>query len=489
MEHLLGMIEGFRVQDFFDIVIITTLIYVILIWFKDTASRFVFAGISLLGLVYILARVFHLYLTSLVLQGFFTILLIALVVIFQEDIRRFFERLATLGSLRTTRKNSGEKRWPVDVDVIIESVAEFAAKRVGAIIILQGRDPLERHLKGGYDLDGKLTQPILASIFDPHSSGHDGAVIIHDNRVTKFGCHLPLSHDTEKFGKYGLRHTAALGLSERCDALCIVVSEERGTISMVQDGKMVVSRKPSDLSSMIRAFYEREEMLGNKRQNPHWARRNTLEKAVAVMLALGLWFSFGYQKESIQRDFVVPIEYRKISQEWEVEENLHKEVTVTLMGPVQAFNLLDPATLKVSVDLSNLAEGKQEIPLTSDMVRIPSNLSLMRIKPERIRLSAYRLYAYNAPVHVRTTGSLQKGFTLKRVAAVPETFAVLAPDSTIKRKLPIQTEEIDLSQIKDNISMDAKVLLPQDVRLKSGQQLPSVKVVVEVEKKAEENTT
>ncbi|HPW69635.1 MAG: diadenylate cyclase [Desulfomonilia bacterium] len=489
MEHLLGMIEGFRVQDLFDIVIITTLIYVILIWFKDTASRFVFAGISLLGLVYILARVFHLYLTSLVLQGFFTILLIALVVIFQEDIRRFFERLATLGSLRTTRKNSGEKRWPVDVDVIIESVAEFAAKRVGAIIILQGRDPLERHLKGGYDLDGKLTQPILASIFDPHSSGHDGAVIIHDNRVTKFGCHLPLSHDTEKFGKYGLRHTAALGLSERCDALCIVVSEERGTISMVQDGKMVVSRKPSDLSSMIRAFYEREEMLGNKRQNPHWARRNTLEKAVAVMLALGLWFSFGYQKESIQRDFVVPIEYRKISQEWEVEENLHKEVTVTLMGPVQAFNLLDPATLKVSVDLSNLAEGKQEIPLTSDMVRIPSNLSLMRIKPERIRLSAYRLYAYNAPVHVRTTGSLQKGFTLKRVAAVPETFAVLAPDSTIKRKLPIQTEEIDLSQIKDSISMDAKVLLPQDVRLKSGQQLPSVKVVVEVEKKAEENTT
>lgn len=488
MEHLLGMVEGFRVQDFFDIVIITTLIYAILIWFKDTASRFVFAGISLLGLVYILARVFHLYLTSLVLQGFFTILLIALVVIFQEDIRRFFERLATLGSLRTARKNSGERRWPVDVDVLIESVAEFAAKRVGAIIVLQGRDPLERHLKGGYDLDGKLTQPLLASIFDPHSSGHDGAVIVHDNRVTKFGCHLPLSHDTEKFGKYGLRHTAALGLSERCDALCIVVSEERGTISVFQDGKMVVSRKPSDLSSMIRAFYEREEMLGNKRQNSHWVRRNTLEKAVAVMLALGLWFSFGYQKESIQRDFVVPIEYRKISQEWEVEENLHKEVTVTLMGPVQAFNLLDPATLKVSVDLSSLAEGKQEIPLTSDMVRIPSNLSLMRIKPERIRLSAYRLYAYNAPVHVRTTGSLQKGYTLKRVAAVPETFAVLAPNSTIKRKIPIQTEEIDLSQIRENISMDARVLLPHDVRLKSGQ-LPSVKVVVEVEKKGEENST
>lgn len=488
MRLLFGMLEGFRIQDLFDILIISTLIYVILIWFKNTASRFVFAGISLLGVVYILARVFHLYLTSLVLQGFFTILLIALVVIFQEDIRRFFERLATWGTLRKTRKENKEKKFPVDVDVLIESVAELAAKKVGAIIILQGRDPLERHLKGGYDLDGKITQPLLASIFDPHSIGHDGAVVIQDNRVVKFGCHLPLSHDIDKFGKYGLRHTAALGLSERCDALCIVVSEERGTISMVQDGKMMISRKPSDLSSMIRTFFEKEEMNGNTRPNSHWVRRNTLEKAVAVMLALGLWFAFGYQKESIQRDFVVPIEYRKISQEWEVEENRHKEVTLTLMGPIQAFNLLDPSTLKISVDLSNLVEGKQEIPLVNSMVRIPSNLSLMRIKPDKIRISSYRLYSYNAPVHVKTSGSLQKGYSLKRVTSVPEAISVLAPNSVIRKKIPVQTETVDLSEIQETTSLDMRVVLPQDVRFKTGQ-MPWVKVVVEVEKNTDEKQT
>lgn len=485
MRHFFAMLQEFRIQDFFDIFIISTLIYVTLIWFKDTASRFVFAGISLLGMVYILARVFHLYLTSLVLQGFFTILLIALVVIFQEDIRRFFERLATLGAIRKSRRNTGEKNWPVDVDVIIESVAEFAAKRVGAIIILQGRDPLERHLKGGFDLDGRLSQPLLASIFDPHSNGHDGAVIIHDNRVVKFGCHLPLSHDTEKFGKFGLRHTAALGLTERCDALCIVVSEERGTISVVQDGKMVVSRKPSDLSSMIRVFYERESTSGKSLPKSHWVRKNTLEKAVAVMLALGLWFAFGYQKESIQRDFVVPIEYRKISQEWEIEENRHKEVTLTLMGPVQAFNLLDPASLKVSVDLSNLAEGIQELSLTSDMVRIPSNLSLMRVKPEKIRISAYRLHSYNVPVSVKTSGSLQKGYSLKKVSVAPETLSVLAPNSAIKKKVTVRTEDVDLSNIQDTTTLDAKVILPQDLRLKAGQ-TPTVKVMVEVVKDGEE---
>ena len=488
MSQFFGMLEGFRVQDFFDILIISTLIYVILIWFKNTASRFVFAGISLLGVVYILARVFHLYLTSLVLQGFFTILLIALVVIFQEDIRRFFERLATWGTLRKSRKENKARKFPVDVDVIIESVAEFATKKVGAIIVLQGRDPLERHLKGGYDLDGTITQPLLASIFDPHSIGHDGAVVIQGNRVIKFGCHLPLSHDADKFGKYGLRHTAALGLSERCDALCIVVSEERGTISVVQDGKMMVSRKPSDLSLIIKTFYEREELSGNTTPNSHWVRRNTLEKAVAVMLALGLWFAFGYQKESIQRDFVVPIEYRKISQEWEVEENRHKEVTVTLMGPIQAFNLLDPSTLKISVDLSNLVEGKQEIPLVRDMVRIPSNLSLMRINPDRIRISAYRLYTYNAPVHVNTIGSLRKGYSLKRISSVHETISVLAPNSAIRRKVAIQTETVDLSQIQETTSLDMRVVLPQDVRFKTGQ-MPWVKVMVEVEKNDGEKET
>jgi DNA integrity scanning protein DisA with diadenylate cyclase activity len=167
MNSLFDLLSSFRVQDLFDILIISTLIYVVLIWFKDTASRFVFAGISLLGVVYILARVFHLYLTSLVLQGFFTILFIALVVIFQEDIRRFFERLATWGALRKSRKVSGDRKWPVDIDVLIESIADLAVRRVGAIIVLQGIDPLERHIKGGYELGGRLSQPFWRASSTP----------------------------------------------------------------------------------------------------------------------------------------------------------------------------------------------------------------------------------------------------------------------------------------------------------------------------------
>ena len=105
------------------------------------------------------------------------------------------------------------------------------------MIVLQGNDPLERHINGGTNLDGIVSEPLLESLFDPHSIGHDGAVIIDGNRVTKFGCHLPLSMNTSKYENIGLRHTAALGLAERSDAICIVVSEERGTISLAYHGK------------------------------------------------------------------------------------------------------------------------------------------------------------------------------------------------------------------------------------------------------------
>jgi diadenylate cyclase len=481
MFNLFAIIEAFRVQDLFDILIISTLIYVVLIWFKDTASRFVFAGISLLGVVYIFARLFHLYLTSLVLQGFFAILLIALVVIFQEDIRRFFERLAVWGSLRKSKKDTSERKWPLDIEVLIESVSDLAARKIGAIIVIQGRDLLERHLKGGYELDGKLSQPLLASIFDPHSIGHDGAVIIEDSKVARFGCHLPLSLDTSKFGKFGLRHTAAIGLSERSDVLCIVVSEERGFISVVHDGRMIITKNPTELSAAVKDYFEHEEMAGSTRLGSGWLKKNTTEKGIALLLAFCLWFAFGLQKESVQRDYVVPIEFRNVSPDWEIEENRHREVTLTLTGPDQAFDLLDPSYLKVSVSLSNLVEGRQDVALSEDMVKIPSNLSLVRINPENIRVTANRYFPTSIPIQVRISGELPDGYALKGITAFPSSLQVMATRTFIRRKAMLGTETVDLSHINDNTTLETRILLPPDVHLKYGQS-PWVRVVVRVSK-------
>ncbi|MEQ8151854.1 MAG: diadenylate cyclase, partial [Smithellaceae bacterium] len=230
------LIKNVRIQDILDIVIITLMIFGLLTWFKTRASRFVLIGIIFSGGVYVAARFFQLYLTTLVLQGFFAILLFVLVVIFQEDLRGFFERLAMLGNIH--KKLQPLSAWEETANIIAESVVNLAKKNIGALIVLQGDDPLDRHINGGNTLDGIVSEPLLASIFDPSSAGHDGAVIIRDDRIALFGCHLPLSMNTAKYGNLGLRHTAALGMAERSDALCIVVSEERGTISLAQQEEL-----------------------------------------------------------------------------------------------------------------------------------------------------------------------------------------------------------------------------------------------------------
>ena len=168
----------------------------------------------MLGIIYYLARSFQLYLSAAVLQGFFAVILLAMVIIFQEEFRRFFERIATWGRYR---KSDRVSKLHEEVEIIVQSVANLARQHVGALIVIQGADPLDRHLAGGYPLDGVLSEPLLESIFDPHSIGHDGAVIIDRGRLVRFGCHLPLSTSVERIGNLGLRHTAALGLSERTD--------------------------------------------------------------------------------------------------------------------------------------------------------------------------------------------------------------------------------------------------------------------------------
>lgn len=122
------------------------------------------------------------------------------------------------------------------------------------------------------------------------------------------------------------------------------------------------------------------------------------------MLAIGLWFVFGYQKESIQRDYIVPIEYRKISPEWEIEESRVTDATITLMGSSQAFRLFDPNSLKISIDLSSLTEGRQVVNLTVDMVNVPSNLTLLKIKPDKITMTARHLYPREIKVSIDTVG-------------------------------------------------------------------------------------
>ena len=475
IENTLTMLNAFRIQDILDIAIISIMISALLIWFKDRASRFVFLGITLLGVVYMLARFFQLYLTTVVLQAFFAILLFVLVVIFQEDLRRFFERLALLGSFR--KRFFAVAAFNEGAEVLAQTAADLARKKVGALIALQGHDPLDRHLTGGSNLDGILSQPLLESIFDPHSIGHDGAILVDGNRVMRFGCHLPLSANAAQHGNLGLRHTAALGLSERSDAICIVVSEERGTISLAKGERIQEIANASALRIELEAFFAKRAPLAKPGPILRWLKENKREKMIAIVLACILWVVFGYQRETIRRDFMVPIEYRNAPAEWVLEEPKATEAKVMLMGHAQAFQLLNPQSLKISLDLAQFPPGKQEVTLTRDMVKTPSNLAVAGISPERITVVTSRLISMTVPIEVLTENNPPPGLAVQQIIATPAEARILIPRRLRGKRIRILTEPIDLAQLDVQKAFSPSLRYPPDIQFAKGK-APVVRVIV-----------
>ncbi len=469
----------FTLADFFDIALISILIYIVLIWFEATASRFVLLGIIILGAIYFCARFFHMYLSAVVLQAFFVIFPISLVVIFREELRRFFERLSVWGALRARGRVFSE--YP-DVETITYALSELARHRKGALVVIRGKDPLDRHIEGGYALDGRLSEALLMSIFDPNSPGHDGAAVIEQGRLSRFGCHLPLSGALRKVRNLGTRHSAALGLAERSDALSIAVSEERGTISLARDENLTELPDASELKKELERFYAEKFPRTGQNTWRHWVRENSWEKALAALLACALWFVFVFQTGTLRRDFVAPIEYRNLASDWIIEEPKRKSATVTLLGRGRAFDLLDESELNVSIDMSEIREGRQEVTLSRDLVRRPSSLSVIAVAPEKIFLTAYQMLDINLPVEVRTRGRVASGLELVGIEVSPETIPVMIPGKFDGGSLKLLTEPIDLGSIGETVTFSVTLILPEGARFVD-EKPPVAEVAIRVRQK------
>ena len=477
----LAVIKSIRIQDILDVIIIALMIFAILTWFKTRASRFVLIGITLLGGVYLAARFFHLYLTTIVLQSFFAISLFVLVVIFQEDLRGFFERLAVLGNIgKIFPSLSGLKST---AEIIAQTASNLAKKQIGALIVLQGIDPLERHINGGTDLDGMVSESLLESLFDPHSIGHDGGVIINNNRVTKFGCHLPLSVNTSKYGNIGLRHTAALGLAERSDAMCIVVSEEKGSISLAYLNNLTVIQNAAALHETLEQFYIRNTPGEKSHPALNWFKENTLEKIIAIIMACLLWLAFGYQRDIVRRDLIVPIEYKNVPRNWQIDEPQITETKVILQGPEQEFRLLDERSLKLSLDLSAVMDKKREFNLTANMINVPSSLAVTDILPSKIHVYASKSIPWTFPVHINTQNSLPEKLSLQKISVTPSKVRVLIGSQSKPEQIKIETEPIDLQRIFFTTTLDKKIVLPAGVSFPDGNS-PTVSVLIKIKNKS-----
>lgn len=283
---MIAAFRGFGPSDALDVLLVALLLYTAMSWLRRAHAALAFGGLSLLGGVYLGARLLDLQLTTRVFQGSFAVLALVLVVIFQDELRRGFEELASFALGRR-----GERRPRLDTaDLLARALADLAAARVGALVVVAGTQRLDRLLQGGHELGGRVSPALLASLFDPHSPGHDGAVVVEDRDVTRFGAHLPLARGVAALGGLGTRHSAALGLSERSDALCLVVSEERGSVSAARNGELRALGSEDELAKLIATHYRERRALGRARPKLlELVRGRHAEKLAALLLAVGLW--------------------------------------------------------------------------------------------------------------------------------------------------------------------------------------------------------
>ena len=238
LQTLLQPLTRMQWSDYVDIILVAFLIYMLLPILRRTGATRIVVVLLAVVVISFLAEFFHLYTVHFLVNELLTVGLIAVVVLFQPELRRMLDHL---GSLRLQKLFNGD-RQAQEMETVIEQTVMAAEimsqQRVGALIVFERDSQLDEYMKAGTPIDAQVSEQLIRNIFFPKASLHDGAMIIRNGRIASAGCVLPLSESSRLSPDLGTRHRASVGISEVSDAVVVVVSEETGAISVAVGGML-----------------------------------------------------------------------------------------------------------------------------------------------------------------------------------------------------------------------------------------------------------
>jgi diadenylate cyclase len=253
LSAILSALGRFTWSSALDIAIVTVVLYGVLMLIRGTRADQVLRGVIVIMIFFsIMAQAFHLTMVDWLVRNSPVVLLVAIPIIFQPELRRALEQVGRTSAIINPRLTTTLQGTAVDQ--IVDAVRRLAERHFGALIVLEGETGLEDFVRNAERIDAEVTTKLLETIFFIHTPLHDGAVIIRGDRLLAAGCVLPLSDNPSALGR-GTRHRAALGITEQTDAACIVVSEETGTVSLARGGHLTTDISFERLSRFLNAFY------------------------------------------------------------------------------------------------------------------------------------------------------------------------------------------------------------------------------------------
>lgn len=254
---MINLIKQLSWWDALDIALVSVILYRLLLIVKGTKAAQMLIGLAVLLIASVVSRYMPLYTLDWLLQGFWAYIVIALIIIFQPEIRRTLAKIGETPLLKAFTSAEELK----SLEEIVRASVSMANKKIGALIVIARETDLKDFIEIGTILDAKVSKELILSIFHPTSPIHDGAVVIRGNRIIAAGCFLPISPAPKISKTLGTRHRAALGLTEETDAIAIIVSEETGAISMAIGSRLDTHLNMASLRNRLtNIFTEKKEL-------------------------------------------------------------------------------------------------------------------------------------------------------------------------------------------------------------------------------------
>jgi len=431
------------------------------------------AGILVAMAIFLVANFMDLKGIGWIFSNISQVAAIALIVLFQPELRKIVEQTASVK--RSEPRDLDEKLSHLVVDALVK----LAQQRRGAIVVFPGKEPIQEWLSGGFVLDAKPSLPLIMSIFDPNSPGHDGALVITNGEFSRFGVRLPVSQSSRLPEEYGTSHHAAMGLVEKSDALAIVVSEERGNLSIFRKGRM---RQVSNGEEMVKTIISHwKDMASFPVVFPKGKARWPvfLQIFASLVLAAILWSTLAVsQGEILEKVITVPVEYTASSPNLTLVGNKAEEVRLHLSGPKSALDTVNPSHTIVKIDLSKALPGKQSFFITRENIQLPKDIHLLDVIPPSFELTLAEIVEKELIIKPQLVGKLPGGLKIRSLEVKPGKVKVFSPTSDEMDKLiSLTTTPIYLNNIYENTTIYCKIVALPAVQPKE-KRWPDVVVVI-----------
>jgi uncharacterized protein (TIGR00159 family) len=444
-------LQSIRWQDMLDILLNSYILFRLYILFRGTHILRVLVGILFLLYFQKVAATMGLILTSWVIQGITAAAALIIIVVFKNEIRVVLQTR----NFKTFFFGIPPKPLSSSIRMITRSVFDLSERHCGALIVFPGKEDLQEVVHSGIQLNGRISEEMIKSIFWRDNPVHDGACIISADRIVEVGVILPLSRRRDLPSQFGTRHRAAIGISEQSDALALVVSEETGRVSTARQGEIQTIRHQAQLEQILK---DHTDLESRSQHRTAWFDARKIVTALIILMAVtGFWFTM---TQGMQTLITVdaPVKFLNLQDGMEILETSKHKAQLQLIGSEMLIQSLRPETIDIRIDLSKAVAGENRFILSEKNINLPPGIKLNNVEQPCINVRLDKIIQKALYVQVRWTGHLSENLIMETARSHPETIVFSGPHRILSNISTLYTEPIPLDSIKTSGTVSSRLV-------------------------------